>query len=248
MRLGQLARKLSLRPSQIIEFLAQQNIRIDEGSNTRMEDDHVVMVVQKYAPDNLGNIVAEIDEVEESEGESVEIDQPVVEAPIPQIEVAEEQPVAEPEVIRVPKIELSGLKVLGKIELPEPKKKEPVGEQTEPTEPTIIAEETPKPTVKAQKVKGKPTQHKREQSKPREWKNPLELKREREAREAEEKRRAAIEREKEKRKKYYEEKVKAVAQPKRVKPVKEQPQEKNNTVSKPEPKTILGKFLRWLNT
>jgi hypothetical protein len=77
----------------------------------------------------------------------------------------------------------------------------------------------------------------------------LELQREREVRAIEEKKRAEIEREKEKRRKHYEEKVKSVAQPKRTKPAKEQPEVKRKPVdTRQVPKTWVGKFLRWWTT
>ena len=77
MRLGQLARKLSLRPAQIIEFLAESNIQIEDNSNSRVEDSHVEMVVKFFAPDMLNQVV-EVEEVEELE-EIVEIPVAVIE-------------------------------------------------------------------------------------------------------------------------------------------------------------------------
>lgn len=252
MRLGQLARRLSLRPAQIVEFLANNNIQIDPNSNTRLEDGHVSIIVQHYAPGILDKIENEPDEIDETV--------PVIEAVQP--EKQEESDVIQPvleetrtteeiEVIRVQKIELSGLKVLGKIELPEPKKKEPVVEPT--AEEVIAATTTEIPAVEKQvrpkSSNRKPTNQNRERSQQRPWKNPLELQREREARAAEEKKRREIERERERRKKHYEEKVKSVAQPKRVKPTKALPEVKKKPVdTRPVPKTWFGKFLRWWTT
>ena len=50
MRLGQLARKLALRPAEIVEFLAINHIQVDEGSNTKLEDDHVTLIMTQFAP------------------------------------------------------------------------------------------------------------------------------------------------------------------------------------------------------
>src|SRR5689334_19628909 len=121
MRLGQLARKLSLRPAQIVEFLSQHNIQIEDNSNTRIEDQHAELVVNHFAPGTFQQVEL-ADEPEETA--PVEAELPVI------VTDSSEQTTIEPEVIRVQKIELSGLKVLGKIELPEPKKKEPVVEKT----------------------------------------------------------------------------------------------------------------------
>jgi hypothetical protein len=255
MRLGQLARRLSLRPAQIVEFLANNNIQLDPNSNTRLEDSHVSIIVQKYAPESLTAIVSEPDEIEEV-AQVIEVELPIAEPVVVQQPLTEEVKTTEEiEVIRVPKIELSGLKVLGKIELPEPKKKEPVTEQKpeEVVEGAIegsVEEKTviEKP-VRPRNPNRKPAHQKRERSQQHEWKNPLELKREREARETEDKKRRDIERERERRKKHYEEKVKAVAQPKRAKAAKEQPVVRKRPVdTRPVPKTWFGKFLRWWTT
>ena len=51
MRLGQLARKLELRPAEIIEFLATKNIVIEGDANAKVEDNYVALVFQQFAPD-----------------------------------------------------------------------------------------------------------------------------------------------------------------------------------------------------
>jgi hypothetical protein len=243
MRLGQLARKLSLRPTQIVEFLAKNNIQIEENSNTRIEDNYTELVVNHFAPGTLQQVTDVVDEPEEMpvlENESIksEPDEPLAEPIEPTVS-------QETEVIRAQKIELSGLKVLGKIELPEPKKKEPAPDHAvEETESK--AEDVPvNPEKKLRSHDKKLVGRNRERTQPRQWKNPLELQRELEAREADEKKRVEAQREKEKRKKHYEEKRKVIVQPKRVKPVKEQPEMKKPVDTRPVPKTWLGKFLRW---
>ena len=256
MRLGQLARKLSLRPAQIVEFLSQHNIQIEDNSNTRIEDQHTELVVNHFAPGTFQQVATLADEPEEVA--AVENDIPVTEAGPTEIPVQNENSEpkvdAETEVIRVQKIELSGLKVLGKIELPEPKKKEPLVEKTEgDVEATPDATgETPAPERKRDnrndRYRDKRSVHQK-RDRPREWRNPLEMQREREAREAAEKKRMALEREKEKRKRHYEEKRKAQVQNKRPKAVKEQPVvPKKKVYNRPVPKTWFGKFLRWWTT
>jgi hypothetical protein len=253
MRLGQLARKLSLRPAQIVEFLSQHNIQIEDNSNTRIEDGHTELVVNHFAPGTFEQVSEAVDEPEEIT--PVENGIPVVVVEAPQVETSEPPVNPDSEVIRVPKIELSGLKVLGKIELPEPKKKEPIAIEIEKTDEGVESfTETAPPPAPERKSKisdryrdKKPVHQKRDR--PREWKNPLELQREREIRQAEEKKRIAAEREKEKRKRHYEEKRKAVVQTKRTKPSKDQPIAQQKPVdTRPVPKTWLGKFLRWWTT
>jgi hypothetical protein len=234
MRLGQLARKLSIRQSEIVDFLLQRNIQIEDGSNTRLEDSHVVLIMKRYAPAREDEVIAELANEKHAE-ELMEVVK-VEEQPIPELPESNEE---KPEVIRVPKIELSGLKVVGKIELPEPKKKEEKPSDSEFTKEPIPEQ---KQEERPNKTDRKAIQHKKER-KQRPHVNPLALQREREAREAAEKRRIQAEREKEKRKQHYHNKVKSVRPGKSSKPAKV---ESVVTPSEPQPTTWWGKFLKWL--
>jgi hypothetical protein len=233
MRLGQLARKLSIRQSEIVDFLLQQNIQIEDGSNTRLEDTHVVLIMKQYAPAREEEVIAELASEKQTEEPIKAMKEE--EKPMPALPESNEE---KPEVIRVPKIELSGLKVVGKIELPEPKKKE-----EKPADIEIPKEPTPEPKQEERphKTDRKAIQHKKER-KQRPHVNPLALQREREAREAAEKRRIQAEREKEKRKQHYHNKVKTVRPGKPAKPKVESVV----TPSEPQPTTWWGKFLKWL--
>src|SRR5687767_10810229 len=112
MRLGQLARKLSLRPAQIVEFLALNNVQIVDNSNTRIEDKNTELVVNHFAPGKFQQITEAVEEIEEPVLIENKPQLPEPEVALP--ETSEQQTNPETEVIRVPKIELSGLKVLGK--------------------------------------------------------------------------------------------------------------------------------------
>ncbi|HET9055191.1 MAG TPA: hypothetical protein VFM90_13515, partial [Cyclobacteriaceae bacterium] len=185
MRLGQLARKLSLRPSQLVDLLTLNNIPTEEGSNTRLADEHTLLIVQHFAPGSLEEIMQPVEDVAEPESLPVAeavistepdqspepVEEPVTHSEEPPVPSGEEQP--ESEVIRVQKIALSGLKVLGKIDLPEPKKKEPrMEDETPGEEPSKTRRNPPK------------SKHpKREQRNPRTWRNPVEAQRNRETRE-----------------------------------------------------------------
>src|ERR1700710_1499412 len=126
MRLAQLARKIDLRPSDVVEFLASHRIHIVDASNTRLEDDQVLLIMNKFAP----HLIQEIPSIETLQQEEDTIEPhsdeliasettsvPVI-APKVQEALSTELPEEESEVIKAPKIALSGLKVLGKIELP----------------------------------------------------------------------------------------------------------------------------------
>jgi hypothetical protein len=190
--------------------------------------------MKQYAPAREEEVIAELANEKQLE-EPIEVVKRE-EQPIPALpeSIGEKR-----EVIRVPKIELSGLKVIGKIELPEPRKKEEKPVDSEfPKEPSPEQKQEERP----HKTDRKAIQHKKERKQPPHV-NPLALQREREAREAAEKRRIQAEREKEKRKQHYHNKVKTVRPAKPVKPAKVEPV---STPSAPQPTTWWGKFLKWL--
>ena len=251
MRLAQLARKLAIRPTVIVEFLTKHNIQIEDGSNTRLEDDHVALIMQKFAPAMAAEVAAELAVEKETEvmpivkAPVIIITQPEgverkVELPLPIIEF---QPV-EIELIKAPKVELSGLKVLGKIELPELKKKEPTP-VSDPVATTDIVLTEAEIEKKPRQENRKPYPVRKEND-TRARSNPIALQRERETVEKETQKRANVEREKEKRTQHYLNKVKTVAPTKSLKLVKEEVEEL--TAIAPVPKTAWGKFKKWLNT
>jgi len=238
MRLGQLARKLALRPDQIIEFLAKKNIQIEEGSNTRLEDLYVALVVKKFAPQGFDITVQEIAPQEAIQPSETLAISPIETDGLPNHDIPTETPESEErsEVIKAPKIELSGLRVLGKIELPEPKKKEqPI------TEPSLQGGEE----KKSKQPERQRSQNRNPRTNPRQVKNPVALQREREELEAQRKREAAKEIEKEKRAQHYYNKVKVVAP---VKAPKREQIEEEIAEPVPQPKTLLGRFFRWFTT
>jgi len=235
MRLGQLARKLELRPAEIIEFLATKNIVIEDDANAKVEDNYVALVFRQFAP--------------EMEAENIpEIDAPAAntpDEPIPEVNVVDENlatliPESEPlperiEVIKAQKVELSGLKVLGKIDLPDTKKKQaeapPENSETEQLREFIREKKSPdyKKTQRPQK-------------------NPIALQREREALEAQKKREEELQLKKEKRTQNYLKKVKAHQPTKAAKLHREEAEEMSAAELAEPPKTLWGKFVRWLTT
>jgi uncharacterized membrane-anchored protein YjiN (DUF445 family) len=231
MRLGQLSRKLGIHTSKIIDFLASKDIVINEDSNTRIEDEYVTWITQKYAPQLMAEVSNTLSE------EKIE---PIIHtALVEEIAPPEEQPAALeaaplPELIKAPKIELSGLKVLGKIEIPEKKKTASSQEQPESisSNSTSTAERKKNP---------------RRELTSRPQKNPVALQREREEREAERKRKEKLQREKEKKTYNYLSRVKTQAPAKKSQYVKEQIEEAP-IITEEMPKSLWGKFLRWLRT
>jgi hypothetical protein len=262
MRLGQLARKLTLNTTEIVEFLASRNIQIETGSNTRLEDEHVKWLIQHFAPAMAEEMAAE----QESKAEEIVIEKDqTVEGVLSEV-VAEETTVIDQkqsqqeqvtavldipkaiedandesiEIIKASKVELPGLKVIGKIDLPEPKKKIPVLEEEVQSENSQGGEiEKPRPVLR------KAPYQKRERIEPRQWKNPIALQREQEAEELERQKRARAQQEKEKRTQNYLKKVKSAP----TKPVKRYEDPAIDVFDEKEkPKTWLGKLKQWFTT
>ncbi|MDH4090406.1 MAG: hypothetical protein OEV74_05395 [Cyclobacteriaceae bacterium] len=244
MRLGQLARKLGIRPAEIVEFLGASQIQTDEASNTRLSVEHVVLITRQFAP---------AAEKESAEVQSAKVESAPEEVPRSAIgaENKTDDIVAETvnekaftrleqvEVIKAPKIELAGLKVLGKVELPEPKKTE-----NPPTASELLqaGEIENKPRREEKKVHDKRKQ--RQDQRPR--KNPIALEREREAAALRRKREEQDAREKERKRQNYLKKVKMSPPTKAMRIVNEPVMEMSAEELAEDPKTWLGKFMKWL--
>jgi hypothetical protein len=222
MRLAQLARKLSIRPSQIIDFLAMKQVFPEEGSNARLTHFQTEQIIAHFAPEKLNELIAQDGPAElilDRKAENQEPAQNEITESNERLNATEEQPAGsqKPEVIKAPKVELSGLKVLGKIELKEPRKK-----------------------VSAKK------DHSKKTAVEKSWLNPIAIQREKEAREAEERRKEQAAREKERRTLHYLKKVKPIepARPLKIYQDEKEPIQHQTTAP---PKTWLGRLLKWLN-
>lgn len=233
MRLGQLARKLDVGSNQIVEFLAAQNIVIDNGANTRVLEEYVVLATRHFAPGML--LEDSVDETAEDKpevtAEPTELHSAEPAEELHQENAANETPIEKVEVIKAPKIELSGLKVLGKIELPESPKKEP----------DSVSEDGARP--KEARKERRPREARRNTSK-----NPIALQREQEAREARKKREEENNLRKERRTQNYLKKVKASQPTKAARIFKEETQEMSASELQEQPKSLWGRFVKWLTT
>lgn len=254
MRLAQLARKLALRPADITDFLSSRGITISEGSNARMDDEHVRLVIDHFDPSLLDSVLSS-DVVESPETAAPEVEPVSSVTPEPDIEVIQVEETPEPamiimeeadadtslpEVIKAPKVALPGLKVVGKIDLPEPKKKE----EPAPEEPTEVTDEQPS---QPQTVTERKKNFRNKKRPERERKNPVALQREREARAAEKKRREEEKREKEKRRNHYLKKVKPAVPTKRASLIHEEDFEvMTKEMEQEQPKSAWGRFMKWL--
>ncbi|MGJ3233786.1 hypothetical protein [Marivirga sp.] len=278
MRLAQVARKLSITTEDIVDFLEIRGITIEKDSNTKLGEDALKLLYKHFEIEENEEIVQESitesnseeiipdkegDEAHEKENQDLLDEQQAEqedEAKLEKVEVEEESPSEIKEekkksfktvgelleqqeddadselVIKAPKMELKGLNVVGKIDLPEPKPK------AEP-EPKEEAKEKPKKTY------GKPRHQRTGRRNKKSELSPAQIRKRQEQKEA--RKRERIEKEKKKkREQFYKEKVlkpKQIEQKNKPKKKKKEVEEVDR-IKKPKPKTLLGKFWRWLNT
>ena len=140
--------------------------------------------------------------------------------------------------IKAPKKELSGLKVVGKIDLPEPKNKDTENSEDEDTKARLDRDD--------RKERRKISQEEREQRRlnAKKKKEEYELRQERRRKEKEKKERKA------KKEAHYKQQLQRAQSNKSI--IKASSKRKKESAELedqlPKPTTLLGKFLRWLNT
>lgn len=290
MRLGQLARKLDVKVNEIVDFLNNEhNISIENDLNTKIEGDALDFVMDNYKvdevveekitepeiiedviPEKIPEVVEEIPEtvvetevIENTENADNEIvdnggdnDKLVVES-----EDGEEIELNVVDgVIKAPKKELSGFKVVGKIELDKPKKGvqhiKTEGEETTNVTDEITAKRKEIAQLKREKyLKRKAEKKKRQDNKKKRNKrkvlSELEIK-EKQAELLVEKRLKQAQIDKEKKRKHYEQltKNKKTTPSKKAKKKKKVDESVVKTVKQfdKEPTTTLGKIWKWFNT
>ncbi|SFT55326.1 hypothetical protein SAMN05216474_1278 [Lishizhenia tianjinensis] len=285
MRLGQLARRLSIKTDKIVKFLEEtKDTKIGEHPNTKIPDEFVDDVINHFKPEPIKEMVAALNEIPEEslqenlveenlepkEEQEIEVENKapleiIAEQEEPLNDTSdesaenphsenttptennpeEESPLEEEElnivdgVIKAPKQELGGVKVIGKIDLPEPKVETPEEAISSEETPTTERSEEVEVTKVKKQVKRKTPEQKRKQQQERRRKQELAEQK------AKEERKKEIEQQK--RKEHYlkqleEQKAKAPA--KKKKKAKSQPKKK---VKQEAPKGIWKKFLYWLN-
>lgn len=248
MRLAQLARRISVKSSEISSFLASKNIEIENSSNAKISDEHVQVVLEYFAPELLKGeeVAVERSEPLEEINEEVAEDEGLViiddSATVPESSVEDE---ILPEVIKPIKVELPGLKVVGKIDLPEPKTKEQSESSEEVGATNDESNTAEKPRTKYQ-GDNKRTRRPVKDIDRRSRKNPIALKREREEQEALRKKLEQKEKEKELRTQRYLKKVSTkVSPPKPLKRANHEDEYEDFVEEEAKPKTFLGRIINW---
>ncbi|MEQ9403641.1 MAG: hypothetical protein RIM99_08655 [Cyclobacteriaceae bacterium] len=145
--------------------------------------------------------------------------------------------------IKATKKELSGLKVLGKIEVPEPERKEKKKEEADKSQEK---KSEPDPAEKAERARLRAEQREKHRLLTKKKEEERRIRDEKRKKEKEERERKAI------REAHYKQKLKRAktAQPKSQPTKTEAPQQQEVAVAKQrsQPKTLLGKWWRWMNT
>lgn len=265
MRLGQLSRKIAVRSNDIVDFLAKQGVNLEDSFNARVDDEHVQVVISHFAPHLLSESLPTDPGVfvNDSIQELNPPEQPQSNEPDSQPEGSISDSASENEtenfnkeaeqeagtvaldvinevngVIKPPKVELQGLKVLGKIELPEPKKKEP---ESSSDQEGIAPAPAERAESRRQKNASRP---RRAHDRPR--KNPVAMERERRAREQEEERKQQDELEKQRKAQYYQKRVKPKGPTKAIRIHNEEVAPAEDI--QPQPKSLWGRFVKWLTS
>ncbi len=215
MRVSQLARKLNILPADVLAALPDGAFQAEGAYNARLTPEQVEEVVRFFRPGQWEKVLSDLKTVQEeteataqkgeisrsATGADVQTALPVnsqsAEAEINETQ-SSVQPVAvqlqEVEVIRAPKVELPGLRVVGKIEIPEKKKPEVPAKQEE-------KEQRPVQRLMRARTSAK------EKHKVRPEKNPIAVARERAKREAERQRKKEAELEKQRKTERYLKKI-----------------------------------------
>ncbi len=205
MRVSQLARKLGVLPADVLAALPEGAIQAEGAYNARLTPAQVEEVVRFFRPDQWEKFLDDLNtspqeaeatpEKEISRSATTPDIQPVLPANAETHEaLSSEQPaeqMQEVEVIRAPKVELPGLRVLGKIEIPEKKKPEIL----------IKPEQQKEQHLQPERASGTRKQDSRSK------KNPIALARERARREAERQRKKEAELEKQRKTNRYLKKI-----------------------------------------
>ncbi|MEO9484726.1 MAG: hypothetical protein ABJG47_14805 [Ekhidna sp.] len=216
----------------------EEEIAMVEGELAKPEDLHVLKTPEKKEAIPETPEVTIEEKVAHAEDEIIQTDK------LLEMLESEDAPAELDKIklIKAPKRELSGLKVLGKVDLPEPKKKE----EKEEKESDIVTE-------KDLREYRNPRRKRQPLSEEEKEKRRLQAKRKKEEYEArQEKRRKEREEQahKSRREQHYKQKLEqmksAGVKGKAKHPDPPAPETPHD--SRPEPKTMLGKFWRWMNT
>lgn len=251
MRLSQLARQVSKTSKELIVFLHSRGIKSYTSSNAKIDPDHVRLIQNHFGPESISSPEDTISAGKKDRefDPSLHDEQPLK----PEISQKKTSKQAinlpepeETEIIRAPKIKLQGVKVVGKIELPEKPVKvtesKPTKEENleNPTLKTGL--ERPGKSTHFNKHKTSRYPKNKQSSSYLEKQKKEELRREKEKKER-------LRKEKEKKRIHYQKNVQSKIQPGRLKKKQEIKNSEKQNHNKPAPvnKNPIKRFWAWLN-
>jgi len=273
MRLGQLSRKINVKPTDIIEYLDKDlKVKMNSHLNSKVEDQYVDLIishfseaVSKTTPKSEKETPAESKkEAPVKKAEKVSEKKEKIIKPEKEIEIVlEKTEEIEIETIKASAQKLDGLKVIGKIELPPPpppemieidgvmydkqevkKQRKEEKEEKEQRRAQLQKKKTESPNNPEVKNRIHPPLVKKHLS--------FEEKKEVDDKDYLKRKRADEKYQKEKQRKHYEkiQLLKPTSKVEKKKPTKKIKIQESEVIkeSKPKPKSLLGKFWRWLNT
>lgn len=255
MRLAQLARKLDIPKKNIINYLDSKGISIELHGNTKVDEEHEKLVLAHFGhQENIKDaksknpqpIQDKKQEADLKEKTSVtEIENPKVAEDTDKGQAGDKAEEKKVEVIRPKKIQLQGIKVLGKIDLPEPPQKEEI-EEKEHVEPEESKEVSPKKYIRKKESK-KPFKSRSRKAPRRELTYEEKIKKE--ERERLKKELQQQKELKEKKRRHYEKKVQTKLQTEKK---KKKQQDTKTSTERPKKEIIkhnnpLKRFWAWLN-
>ncbi len=134
MRLSQLARKLEISPTELILFFEKNRIERYDSHNNKIKESDVRLALNHFSPEEMkAEIETQVIQANESAVDILQTKEKEINALDRSVSNKPEKDTTDPEspfekeeeieVISMPKIKLEGVKVVGKIDLPEPIKK-----------------------------------------------------------------------------------------------------------------------------
>ena len=261
MRLGQLSRKINISTTEIASIIADEfELTIGEHPNIKIDDEHAEFIIAKFQINETDSLDAgsEIEEVGNEETNLKEDSETIVNV-AEKNEISADPEEEEIETIRVESAKLEGLTVVDKIDLPPPPPPEMVeidGVMYDKAElkKQRIAERKEREAQKRKDAAKRAADRKlRVQKSTNKGKKEVSLA---EKRRLEDKNESDQKKQEERRKRYrqkkhYDSKHK-IHKPASIKPEKKDKVkievEEVKVETRPESKSLLGKFWRWLNT
>jgi len=246
MRLGQLARKYGVSPQKIISFIKEVEPDSDQlGENSKLSDQLKDMLANRF--DNSQPTEEQPEIVDQPDIEIASIESTIKDAPkkpdvvietdkLLELLESEEAPneLEKITLIKAPKKELEGLKIKGKIELPEPKEKSKSTENEDDPSTNL------KTTVKPRKGRLSDEEREKRRVEARERKLKYMAREKKRRQKEEEKQRKAVNRA------HYQQKMQQ-RQASKLKKSKTKPIPQMVESPNP-PQTVLGKLWKWLTT